>query len=145
MNDITVRGRASGGRANASIGSGGSDLSRKDITESGRGCVGRAAPLGSLGVGGGGLCDARRISGSDVTGCTFRVPTVWLFPIVSSDGCWSSSYVPFDFLCSAMSTSGPREEAGEGKILDGAVGGDIPGDDKPSLGEVVEGNDGVDE
>jgi hypothetical protein len=44
-----------------------------------------------------------------------------------------------------MSTSGPREEAGEGKILDGAVGGDIPGEDKPSLGEVVEGNDGVDE
>jgi hypothetical protein len=43
-----------------------------------------------------------------------------------------------------MSTSGPREEAGEGKMLDGAVGGDIPGEDRPNLGE-EEGREGVEE
>lgn len=44
-----------------------------------------------------------------------------------------------------MSRSGPggRDEAGEGKMLDGAVGGDIPGEYSPILGEVVDGSEGV--
>lgn len=42
--------------------------------------------------------------------------------------------------------SGPegRNEVGEGKILDGAVGGDMPEEDKPILADVTEGSDGVD-
>ncbi len=42
-----------------------------------------------------------------------------------------------------MSPEG-RNEVGEGNILDGAVGGDIPEEDKPILADVTEGSDGVD-
>ena len=42
-----------------------------------------------------------------------------------------------------MSPAG-RNEVGEGNILDGAVGGDMPEEDKPILADVTEGSDGVD-
>lgn len=46
---------------------------------------------------------------------------------------------------SAISTSAPnvRNETGEGNELEGAVGGDIPGDEDGNFGEAAEGNDGV--
>ena len=44
-----------------------------------------------------------------------------------------------------MSRSRPdgRDEVGEGKRLDGAVGGDIPAEGGPSFGDVMEGSEGV--
>lgn len=43
-----------------------------------------------------------------------------------------------------MSASGPGGliEVGDGRTLEGAVGGDIPGED--SFGDVIEGTEGVD-
>ena len=43
-----------------------------------------------------------------------------------------------------MSGPGGRNEVGEGNKLDGAVGGDMPEEDKPNLADVAEGSDGVD-
>jgi len=52
----------------------------------------------------------------------------------------------FSSICS-VSRSGPggREEVGEGRRLDGAVGGDMPEEEENWLrGEDVEGREGVD-
>jgi len=45
-----------------------------------------------------------------------------------------------------MSASGPGglDEVGDGRTLEGAVGGDIPGEDNPNFGDVIEGTEGVD-
>ena len=72
-----------------------------------------------------------------------------LCDLLSGTSCPCSSKGPFvSRLAERPSTTSispeGRNEAGEGNMLDGAVGGDIPEVDSPYLGDATEGREGVD-
>lgn len=122
-------------------GSGGRDFSR-EIT----GRVGILVGLGDrkleLGNGNGGLRNVAtlfdRNSVSDLAGWIGFQFT--LCDLLSGTSCPCSSEGPSTI---SISPDG-RNEAGEGNMLDGADGGDIPEFDSPYLGDATEGREGVD-
>lgn len=136
----TVRGRISdggggggAGGVNGSSGRGGKDFSRAAMG------VASGSPLVRR-TGGGEFDDDDCLPSNDATGCCV-IP--FFLPMVSSS---ISADVTLFFLMATTSASYPygRDDVGEGRILEGAVGGDVPGEDIPMVGEDV-GREGVDE